>query len=62
MWEPEDWFMAFFVGVFILLSLLYMWADTTYSKQYEDTCTKAGGTSVFNGEFRECFGVKSKGE
>lgn len=44
MWEPEDWFMAFLVGLFILLSLLYMWADTTHSKQYEATCTKAGGT------------------
>lgn len=59
MWEPEDWFMAFLAGVFILLSLLYMWADTTSSKEYEATCTKAGGTPVFNGEFRECFGVKS---
>jgi len=59
MWEPEDWFMAFLVCVFILLSLLYMWADTTHSKQYETACIKAGGSLVFNGEFRECFGVKS---
>ncbi len=59
MWESEDWFMAFLAAIFILLSLLYMWADTTITKEYEAKCIKAGGTPVFNGEFRECFGVKS---
>lgn len=57
-----DWvIVGIFLFVFMLLSVAWISAVEN-KKSYDTQCIKAGGTPVFNGEFRECFGVKSKGE
>jgi len=54
-----DWIMVSLILAILFVIFLAGASGVYNAKAYDTQCIKAGGTPVFNGEFRECFGVKS---
>lgn len=54
-----DWAIAGLILAIVFVVALAGWSVSYNAKAYDEQCIKAGGTPAFNGEFRECFGVKT---
>ena len=54
-----DWVIVGLMSAILSTIALAGWSYNYNAKAYDTQCIKAGGTPVFNGEFRECLGVKS---